>query len=75
MTEKKPKIPKITTDRKTFNKIVKIVQQNNLQEISFDFLIASLFPTVHDNIVEALRLQHAQGYAEGLIEGRKESQE
>ena len=72
---KEPEIPKLTISRKTFNKIVKAIQQNNMQEISFEFLIGSLFPNVLTNIKEALRIQHAQGYAEGLAEGKKEGQD
>ena len=46
-----------------------------MQEISFEFLVGSLFPNVLTNIKEALRIQHAQGYAEGLAEGKKEGQD
>lgn len=63
-------IPKIVVSRKKFNGLVKKVQENNLQEISFEFLVASLFPNVYQNMKEALRLQHVQGYTEGLADAK-----
>lgn len=57
---------KIVVSRKKFNTISEIIQRQDLQEISFEFLVGSCFPDVLKNIKEEMRRQHAQGYAEGL---------
>ena len=57
---------KIVVSRKKFNTISEIIQKQNLQEISFEFLVGSCFPDVLENIKEEMKRQHAQGYAEGL---------
>lgn len=37
-------------------------------ELSFEFIIGSLFPDVYNNILEALNREHTLGYMEGLKE-------
>lgn len=37
-------------------------------EISFEYIIASFFPDVWDNIQRALKDEHTKGYIEGLNE-------
>ena len=63
-------IPKVTVDFETFKKFYKATKQAIVKEVSFEFVVGSLFPHVIDNIKEELRLQHAAGYAEGLKEGQ-----
>ena len=74
MEEKKPELPRIIADRATFDRVCKVIRKNNVQEISFEFIIGSLFPEVYTNMIEALRLQHAQGYAEGLADAEKDQE-
>lgn len=47
-------------------KILKELKNRKVDEVSFEFLIGSCFPTVMDNIKNEMRRQHAMGYAEGL---------
>lgn len=57
---------KIFVSREKFDKVVDIVQRDNLDEISFEFIVGSCFPQVLENIQTALKTQHALGYAEGV---------
>ena len=41
-------------------------------EITFEFIIASLFPTSWNNIQKALSHQYTQGYIQGRIDKEKE---
>jgi len=56
---------KITVKREKFDKIVDIVNRDNLKEISFEFLVGSCFPKVLKNIKEEMRRQYTLGYIEG----------
>ena len=42
-------------------------------DISFEFLIASLFPKVFDNVKERLVKEHTLGYMEGYEDGKNEN--
>lgn len=64
------KIPKVVVDFDTFKKLYKATKQAKVKEVSFEFVVGSLFPHVIDNIKEELRLQYTLGYAEGLKEGQ-----
>ena len=55
---------------KLAQKIRSVVGEENT-EISFEFIIASLFPTSWENIQNALKHQYTQGY----IQGRKDKEE
>lgn len=57
---------KIVTSREKFDKIKRIIYRQDLQEISFDFIVGSLFPDIYDNIKQRLKFAHAQGYMDGL---------
>lgn len=57
---------KITVSIKKLDKIMKILHETNTEEVSFEFLVASCFPHILDNIKEEMRHQHALGYVEGL---------
>ena len=57
---------KIVTSREKFDKIKRIIYRQDLQEISFDFIVGSLFPGVMKNIKDRIRLAYTQGYLAGL---------
>lgn len=59
-------IPKITVDFKTFQKVYQAAKRARLKEVTFEFIIASCFPDIANNIKQELRRQHACGYTEGL---------
>jgi tRNA U54 and U55 pseudouridine synthase Pus10 len=63
-------IPKITVDFEKFKKVYKAAKQAKVKEVSFEYVVGSLFPNIIDNIKEEIRHQHALGYAEGLKEGQ-----
>ena len=56
---------KITTKMETLTKVYKILKKNNIEEVSFEFLVGSCFPNVMDNIKEEMRRQYTMGYVEG----------
>lgn len=57
-------ITKVET--KKIKKIYKVLKDKGIEEVSFEFVIGSLFPKVYENIKEELRLQYTMGYAAGL---------
>ena len=57
---------KIVTSREKFDKIKKIIHKQDLQEISFEFIVGSLFPDILKNIKDRIHLAYTQGYLEGL---------
>ena len=59
---------------KKLHSMVKKLKKNDIEEVSFEFLMASCFPTVLYNIKEEMRMQYTQGYAAGLKEGGKEKE-
>ena len=56
---------KIITKMETLTKVYKILKKNNIEEVSFEFLVGSCFPNVMDNIKEEMRRQYTMGYVEG----------
>ena len=54
-------------------KIRNVVGTENA-EISFEFIIASLFPTSWKNIQEAMSRQYTKGYIQGRLDKERESQ-
>lgn len=54
-------------------KIRNVVGAENA-EISFEFIIASLFPTSWKNIQEEMNRQYTKGYIQGRLDKEKESQ-
>ena len=68
------KIPKVTVELDKLRRVYKAAKQANVKEVSFEYVVGSLFPHVIDNIKEELRLQHATGYAEGLKEEREDEE-
>ena len=43
-------------------------------EVSFEFIIASLFPTSWKNIQEEMKRQYTKGYIQGRLDKEKETQ-
>ena len=66
------KIPKNTITFDKFKQFYKATKQAKVKELSFEFIVGSLFPHVIDNIKEELRRQHALGYSEGLAAEKEE---
>lgn len=55
-------------------KIRNVVGTENA-EISFEFIIASLFPTSWKNIQEEMSRQYTEGYIQGHLDKERETQE
>lgn len=64
-------IDDLKVETKKLHSMVKKLKKNDIKEVSFEFLIASCFPTALYNIKEEMRMQYTQGYAAGLKEDRK----
>ena len=56
---------------KLANKVREITDKEDT-EISFEFIIASLFPTSWKNIQDELNHQYTKGYIQGRIDKEKE---
>lgn len=65
-------IDDLKVEAKKLHKINKIVKDNNIKEVSFEFLVGSCFPNALQNIKEEMRRQYTLGYTEGLKEGKNE---
>ena len=65
-------IDDLKVEAKKLHKIDKIVKDNNMKEVSFEFLVGSCFPNALQNIKEEMRRQYTLGYTEGLKEGKNE---
>jgi hypothetical protein len=76
MTEAKISIPNVYVS--DLEKIISKVKQttgNENAEISFEFIIASLFPTSWKSIQSDLNRQYTKGYIQGREDERRESKE
>lgn len=58
----------MTVSKERFQKISKVVENFEGDEISFSFLIGSLFPDAWKNIQQALKDEHMRGYLEAKEE-------
>ena len=58
----------MTVSKERFQKISKVVENFDGDEISFSFLIGSLFPGAWKNIQQALKDEHMRGYLEAKEE-------
>lgn len=65
-------LKQITTDIATLKQVYKIAKQKHLKTVNFEFIVGSCFPNILKNIKEEMQLQHAQGYVEGLKDGKAE---
>lgn len=54
----------MTVSKERFQKISKVIEKFDGDEISFSFLIGSLFPDAWKNIQQALKDEHMRGYLE-----------
>jgi hypothetical protein len=73
MSEVNTNIPNVYLSdlEKLTNKIRQVVGEENV-EVSFELIIASLFPTSWKNIQKALSNQYTQGYIQGRLDKEKE---
>lgn len=57
-------------------KIIELIERNNNNseeiEVSFEYMIASCFPRVWNNIQERLSYEHTQGYIQGREDAENE---
>lgn len=60
------------TDLERLAQKVRQVTGNENTEISFEFIIASLFPTSWNNIQNALNAQYTKGYIQGRLDKEQE---
>lgn len=58
----------MTVSKKRFQKISEVIENFDDEEISFSFLIGSLFPDAWKNIQQALKDEHMKGYLEAKEE-------
>lgn len=73
MSEINTNIPNVYLSdlEKLINKIRQVVKDENA-EVSFELVIASLFPTSWQNIQKALSDQYTRGYIQGRLDKEKE---
>ena len=70
---KETNVPNVyVSDLERLVKKVRDVVGTNDTEITFEFIIASLFPTSWKNIQKALSHQYTQGYIQGRIDKEEE---
>lgn len=58
----------MTVSKDRFQKVSEIIEKFEGEEISFSFLIGSLFPEAWKNIQQALKDEHMKGYLEAKEE-------
>lgn len=58
----------MTVSKERFKKVSEVVENFDGKEISFSFLIGSLFPDAWKNIQQALKDEHIKGYLEAKEE-------
>lgn len=56
----------LVVEYKKFKKVYNAIKNNNIKEISFEFLVGSCFPDALQNIKEEMRSQYTKGYIDGL---------
>ncbi len=59
-------IDDLIVETKMLENMCKRLKQEQIETVSFEFLVGSCFPTALANIKEELRLQYTLGYTEGL---------
>ena len=60
---------KITDVQKVLEAIQRHNQENKEVEITFEFLVGSLFPSLYNNFTKRIMDEHTKGYAEGYQDG------
>lgn len=63
-------IDDLKIEAKKLHKLDKIIKEKHLKEVSFEFIVGSLFPDAFRNIKEEMRRQYTLGYAEGQKENK-----
>ena len=58
----------MTVSKERFKKVSEVIENFDSEEISFSFLIGSLFPDAWKNIQQALKDEHMKGYLEAKEE-------
>lgn len=58
----------MTVSKERFQKVSEVIKNFDGKEISFSFLIGSLFPDAWKNIQQALKDEHMKGYLEAKEE-------
>ena len=58
----------MTVSKERFQKVLEVIENLDGEEISFSFLIGSLFPDACKNIQQALKDEHMRGYLEAKEE-------
>ena len=58
----------MTVSKERFKKVSEVIENFDGKEISFSFLIGSLFPDAWKNIQQALKDEHMKGYLEAKEE-------
>lgn len=61
-------IDDLKIEAKKLHKLDKIVKEKHLKEVSFEFIVGSLFPQALKNIKEEMRRQYTLGYSAGIKE-------
>lgn len=71
--EEKYNVPNVYIEdlEKLAKKIRSVTGEENV-EVSFEFIIASLFPTSWKNIQNAMNQQYTRGYIQGRMDKEKE---
>lgn len=62
----------ITVDFEKFEKLYQIAKEHDLKELTFEFVVASCFPDVMNNIKEEMRRQFTLGFIAGQAELKPE---
>ena len=69
------KVPNVyVSDLERLGQKIRGVVGTENAEISFEFIIASLFPTSWKNIQEEMNRQYTRGYMQGRLDKEKENQ-
>lgn len=58
----------MTVSKERFQKVSEVIEKFDGEEISFSFLIGSLFPDAWENIQQTLKDEHMRGYLEAKEE-------
>ena len=54
--------------------LVKTLEKSGMRkdsEVSFEFIVGSLFPNVLSNVQTAIRTQYTKGYTEGIADSKE----
>lgn len=76
MPEVKVSVPNVRLSdlEKIVSKVKQVMGEENV-ELSFEFIIASLFPTSWKNIQNDLNQQYTKGYIQGRLDKEREMRE